>query len=106
MYYVICCTNAPDSLEKRRSVRPAHLARLKELQQQNRLLTAGPLLGKDLPQGSKNLLLAGISGSLIIADFESLELATAWAAADPYATAGVYANIEVTPFIEADLSDD
>lgn len=93
-HYAIICEDTEDSLEKRRAVRPAHLKRLQTLQSENRLLLAGPLLGNDDP----NPAVSGIKGSLIIAAFDSLEDAKAWAAADPYVTADVYARIRVEPF--------
>jgi len=94
MYYLIYCEDTPDSLEKRRSVRPAHVQRLNLLKKEGRLLTAGPLLGSD----DENPIVSGVIGSLIIAEFENLETAKAWAAADPYVTADVYANVTVQPF--------
>lgn len=83
-----------NSLERRMSVREQHLARLKELQQQDRLLVAGPMPAID----SENPGEAGFTGSTVIADFESLEQAQQWANADPYIDAGVYANVIVKPF--------
>lgn len=93
-YYAFICEDTKDSLEKRKSIRPAHLARLEQLQTENRLLAAGPLMNQD----GENALLAGIHGSLIIAQFNSLEDAKAWIAADPFATAEVYQRITVKPF--------
>lgn len=92
-YYAIICEDTPNSMEKRRAVRPAHLKRLDELQKQGRLITAGPLLNSD----SENLL-SGIHGSLMVAKFDSLEDAKAWAAADPFVTAEVYGRINVFPY--------
>ncbi len=97
MHYAIYATDAPNSFEKRRSTRPAHLQRLNELQQQGRLILAGPLLNED----HENPAQGGFCGSLIIAEFDSIEDAKAWAAADPYVTANVYANIEIKPFVKA-----
>jgi len=94
MHYVFFCEDTPDSFEKRRSVRPAHLQRVEELKQQGRLLVAGPLLGDD----DENTAISGVKGSLIIAEFSNLAEAKAWIAADPYVTADVYANITVLPF--------
>ena len=94
MLYAIYCEDTENSLEKRRSVRPAHLQRLNELEKQNRLLVAGPLMGGD----SENPMEVGIKGSLIIAEFNDIETAKNWAAADPYVTAEVYARITVQPF--------
>jgi len=94
MHYVFYCKDTPDSLEKRRSVRPAHIQRLQKLKDAGRLVVAGPLLGGD----DENPAVSGIKGSLIIAEFPNLEEAKAWAAADPYATAEVYANVTIQPF--------
>lgn len=94
MHYVIYCEDRQDSMAKRRSVRPAHLKRLDTLHEQNRLLIAGPLYNQD----DANPVVAGVKGSLIIADFDSLDEAKEWAAADPYVTADVYARVTVYPF--------
>ena len=94
MWYAIFCEDAPDSLGGRRQNRPAHLARIEKLQQQGRLLLAGPHPAVDSEDPGD----AGFSGSLIVAEFESLELATEWAQADPYLAAGVYARVQVKPF--------
>ncbi len=94
MYYVVIGTDVESSLEKRRSARTAHLARLEELKTQGRLLLAGPFPSID----SEDPGPAGFSGSLIIAEFESLDDAKAWAEADPYVAAGVYASVSVKPF--------
>jgi uncharacterized protein YciI len=94
MYYAIIGTDVTDSLEKRLSARPEHLARLQELQNQGRLLTAGPLPAIDNEDPGP----AGFSGSLIIAEFESLPDARHWANADPYVAAGVYDSVAVKPF--------
>ncbi|EOI2493266.1 MULTISPECIES: YciI family protein [Enterobacter] len=94
MFYVIYSEDVADSLEKRLSVRPAHLARLQLLQDEGRLLTAGPMPAVD----SNDPGAAGFSGSTVIAEFESLEAAQAWADADPYVAAGVYAKVTVRPY--------
>lgn len=94
MLYAIYCEDKEDTLEKRRSVRPAHLKRLELLNQQGRLLLAGPLFNDD----SDNPITGGFKGSLIIAEFPHIEEATAWAAADPYVTADIYARVTVSPF--------
>lgn len=94
MKYCIIATDTPDSLELRRSARAAHLTRLEELKQQGRLILAGPYFNQD----THNPAAGGIKGSLIIAEFDSLESAKEWAAADPYVIAGVYHNIEVNAF--------
>ncbi|EUM14245.1 protein yciI [Enterobacter sp. BIDMC 29] len=94
MLYVIYSEDVADSLEKRLSVRPAHLTRLQLLQDEGRLLTAGPMPAVD----SNDPGAAGFSGSTVIAEFESLEAAQAWADADPYVAAGVYAKVTVRPY--------
>ncbi|ELQ3992812.1 YciI family protein [Enterobacter bugandensis] len=94
MLYVIYSEDVADSLEKRLSVRTAHLARLQLLQDEGRLLTAGPMPAVD----SNDPGAAGFSGSTVIAEFESLEAAQAWADADPYVAAGVYAKVTVRPY--------
>lgn len=94
MLYMIYSTDVDNSLEARKSARPAHLARLQELDDQNRLFTAGPLPAID----SEDPADAGFTGSLVVAEFESLEAAREWAANDPYIAAGVYDNSVVKPF--------
>lgn len=94
MPYAIFGDDTPNSLEKRLAARPAHLARLNALQQDGRLLLAGPLPAIDSPDPGP----AGFSGSLIVAEFESLEAALSWAEADPYVEAGVYERVTVKPF--------
>lgn len=94
MWYVINATDHEGSLERRLSVRARHLARLQELQNQGRLLLAGPCPAVDANDPGP----AGFSGSLIVAEFASLEAAQAWADADPYIAAGVYAKVTVSPF--------
>lgn len=94
MLYVINGEDVPDSLEKRMSVRPAHLARIQALQEDGRLILAGPYPAIDSPDPGP----AGFSGSLIVAEFDSLEAAQGWAGGDPYVAAGVYAKVTVKPF--------
>ncbi|MGY5956889.1 YciI family protein [Kosakonia sp. BK9b] len=94
MLYVIFAEDVADSLEKRLSVRPAHLARLQLLHDEGRLLTAGPMPAVD----SNDPGAAGFTGSTVIAEFESLEAAQAWAQDDPYVAAAVYQNVTVKPF--------
>ena len=94
MLYAISGEDVPDSLEKRMAVRPAHLERIKAVQGDGRLVLAGPYPAIDSPDPGP----AGFSGSLIVAEFESLEAAQAWAEADPYVAAGVYAKLTVRPF--------
>lgn len=93
MLYVIYAQDKADSLEKRLSVRPAHLARLQLLHDEGRLLTAGPM-----PTVDSNDPGCGFTGSTVIAEFESLEAAQARADADPYVAAGVYEHVSVKPF--------
>ena len=94
MLYAIIGEDHPDSLAKRLSVRPAHLERLKVLQEQGRMILAGPFPAIDAIDPGP----AGFSGSLIVAEFAALEEAQAWADADPYVAAGVYARVSVKPF--------
>ena len=94
MFYAIVGQDVPDSLNKRLAARPAHLERLQALQQAGRLLLAGPFPAID----SNDPGAAGFSGSLIVAEFDSLADAQAWADADPYVAAGVYADVSVKPF--------
>jgi len=94
MWYMIFAQDHPDSLEKRRAARPDHLRRLEALREAGRLLLAGPLPAVDNEDPGP----AGFTGSLVVARFDSLEEAQAWAAADPYQAAGVYARVEVRPF--------
>ncbi len=94
MYYVIIATDVADSAELRRAARPAHLARLQQLRDQGRLLTAGPCPAIDSEEPGA----AGMTGSVIIAEFDSLEDARAWADADPFVAGGVYQDVRVQPF--------
>ncbi len=94
LYYAIIGEDVPDSLPLRQAARPAHLARLQTLQDEGRLLLAGPFPAIDSPDPGP----AGFSGSLIVAAFDSLEAAQAWAEADPYVAAGVYTRVSVKPF--------
>ncbi len=94
MYYAIICEDAENVLEKRKSIRPAHLARLQVLNDENRLLAAGPLMNQD----GDNPVVAGIHGSLIISKFNSFNEAKEWISADPFVTAEVYQRITVKPF--------
>ena len=94
MLYLIEGRDVPDSLPARLQARPAHLARLIALRDAGRLLLAGPLPAIDAEDPGE----AGYSGSLIVAEFASLDAARAWADADPYVAAGVYAEVEVRPF--------
>lgn len=94
MFYAIISEDIEDSLALRLQTRPAHLARLEQLKDEGRLLLAGPNPAVDSDDPGS----AGFSGSLVVAEFPSLEEAESWAAADPYMTAGVYAHVTVKPF--------
>jgi hypothetical protein len=94
MWYAINGRDRPDSLAKRQAARPAHLERLEQLKEQGRLLLAGPYPAVDAEDPGP----AGYAGSLIVAEFNSLEDARAWADSDPYVAAGVYAEVSVQPF--------
>jgi uncharacterized protein YciI len=94
MLYAIISEDLPGSLQRRVGSRPAHLARLEALRAEGRLVLAGPhpLIDSNDPGP------AGFSGSLVVAEFDSRELAIAWASEDPYVAAGVYAKVTVKPF--------
>ena len=94
MYYAIISQDIEDSLEKRLAARPAHIERLKQLNQEGRLLIAGPHPAIDSEDPGE----AGFSGSLVVAEFNSLADAQTWADADPYVAAGVYAQVTVKPY--------
>jgi uncharacterized protein YciI len=94
MLYAIISQDKPDSLERRLQARPAHLARLEALKNDARLILAGPHPAVDSPDPGP----AGFTGSLVVAEFDSLEAARAWADADPYMAADVYARSDVKPF--------
>jgi uncharacterized protein YciI len=97
MWFAIIGTDVADSLEKRKSARPAHIARLQDLLDQGRLLVAGafPAIESEDPGP------AGFTGSLILAEFPSQADAETWARADPYIAAGVYADVSIKPFRKA-----
>ncbi|WP_158970660.1 YciI family protein [Paraglaciecola sp. L3A3] len=94
MWYVIYSEDVENSLPMRKEARPAHLARLQELTDQGRLLVAGPCPAIDSDDPGE----AGFTGSVVILDFDSLEQAKEWAAADPYMAAGVYKTVTVKPY--------
>lgn len=94
MFYAIRGTDVPNSLDRRKAARPAHIARLELLRDAGRLLLCGPFPAIDAEDPGP----AGYTGSLIVAEFDSLGDAHAWAQADPYVTAGVYATVDVQPF--------
>jgi len=83
-----------NSLEKRKGARPDHIARLNKLQDEGRLILAGPHPSIDVSEPGE----AGFSGSLIVAKFDNLQEARSWADADPYVSAGVYSSVIVKPF--------
>jgi len=94
MLFAIISEDVNDSLQKRLSVRPAHLQRLQDLQDAGRLILAGPHPAVE----SENPGEAGFTGSLIIAEFDNLAAAQQWADSDPYNAAGVYAKVTIKPF--------
>ena len=94
MLYIINGEDRPGSLDARLAARPDHLARLQALQAEGRLVLAGPCPAIDSPDPGP----AGFSGSLIVAEFPSLEAARTWADADPYVAAGVYEKVTIKPF--------
>jgi uncharacterized protein YciI len=91
---MICAEDVPNSLPLRRSVREKHIARLEQLQNEGRLILAGPFPAVDSNDPGE----AGFTGSLIVAEFSDLAEAQAWANADPYVEAGIYAKVIVKPF--------
>jgi uncharacterized protein YciI len=94
MLYTIIGQDVPDSLEYRKAARPAHVARLQALQDEGRLLLAGPFPAVDANDPGA----AGFTGSLIVAEFPSQGEAQAWADTDPYVSGGVYSHVSVQPF--------
>jgi uncharacterized protein YciI len=94
MWYAIVANDRPGSLPARLAARPAHLSRLTQLLDEGRLLLAGPFPAIDSDDPGP----AGFSGSLIVAEFVDLDAARAWADADPFVAAGVYADVSVRPF--------
>lgn len=94
MLYAIVGEDAPGTLDRRLAARPQHLVRLNALQAEGRLILAGPFPAIDAADPGP----AGFTGSLIVAEFASLDDARAWADADPYVAAGVYADVGVKPF--------
>ncbi len=96
MLYAIIAGDHPDSLAARRKARPAHLERLDALQAEGRLILAGPHPAVDAADPGE----AGFSGSLVVAEFEDLTAARAWADADPYVAAGVYREVVIKPFLQ------
>jgi len=96
MWYAITGIDVENSLDKRKAVRPAHLARLQKLLEEGRLLLAGPFPAIDEEDPGP----AGFSGSLIVAEFDDLDAAKEWADHDPYRAAGVYREVTVRPFCQ------
>ena len=94
MYYAILCEDVEGSLPLRKQARPAHLERISKLVDQGRLLVAGPHPAVDCEDPGE----AGFTGSLIVAEFDSLEAAISWADADPYSSAGVFSKVTVKPY--------
>jgi hypothetical protein len=95
MLYMILGRDAPDALPARRQHRPAHLERLQALRAAGRLVLAGPLPAIDAPDPGP----AGFTGSLVVAEFDSLSEARAWAEADPYLAGGAWVDADVRPFL-------
>ena len=96
MLYAIVGHDAENALAIRRRVRPAHLDRARELVAEGRLLLGGPLPSIDAEDPGE----AGFDGSLIVAEFPSLEAAREWIDADPYVTEGVFERVDVYPFLQ------
>lgn len=96
MLYAISAQFIPDCSDQRAAARPAHVERLQALQGEGRLILAGPIPAIDAADPGA----AGFAGSLIVAEFPSLAEAETWARADPYAAAGIYAQLTVQPFVK------
>ena len=96
MWYVIYSKDRENALEARLQARPDHLERVNAMLDEGRILLAGPRPAIDSPDPGP----AGFEGSLIVAEFDSLEAARSWAESDPYVLAGVYESVEVSPFIK------
>ena len=94
MLYTVISQDVEDSLEKRMAVRPAHIERLNILKNEGRLILAGPHPAIDNNEPGE----AGFTGSLVVAEFDSLEDAQTWADADPYLASGAYESVVVKPF--------
>ena len=94
MLYAVISQDAADTLDQRLAARPAHLRRLEQLRDEGRLILAGPHPAIDNEDPGP----AGFTGSLVVAEFDSLQDATSWANADPYLAAGVYEQVSVKPF--------
>ena len=96
MLYAILGEDVPNSGERRKAARPEHLKRIEQLVADGRVIVAGPFPAIDSPEPGPS----GVTGSLIVAEFDSLEDARAWIDADPYVTEGVFANVTVKPFMK------
>jgi len=96
MLYAIVADDVEHSLEKRKAARPAHMQRMQQLIADGRVVLAGPMPAIDSPDPGPS----GFSGSLIVAEFESLEAAREWIDADPYVTEGIFARVSVKPFLQ------
>jgi uncharacterized protein YciI len=94
MLYATLTEDVPDSSSKREAARAAHMKRMSQMQDAGRIIISGPCLATDSPDS----LSAGFWGSVIIAEFESLQAARAWADADPYVAGGVWSKVTVKPF--------
>lgn len=94
MLYAFISQDKPDTLDKRLAARPAHLERLQALKNEGRLILAGPHPAIDSEDPGE----AGFTGSLVVAEFDSIEDARQWADTDPYVSTGVYENVVVKPF--------
>ena len=96
MLYAIVAEDVANSSDKRQAVRPAHMKRMQQLIADGRVVLAGPMPAIDSPDPGP----AGFTGSLIVAEFESLQAARAWIDADPYVTEGIFSNVSVKPFLQ------
>jgi uncharacterized protein YciI len=96
MLYAIVAEDVANSGEKRKAARPAHMKRIEQLVADGRIIVAGPFPAIDSPDPGPS----GVSGSLIVAEFDSLEDARAWINADPYVTEGVFGKVSVKPFLK------
>lgn len=94
MLYAIIAEDIPESSAKREAARAAHMKRMAAMQAAGRIAISGPCLATENPDPAA----AGIVGSVIIAEFESLEAARSWADADPYVAGGVWVKVKVMPF--------
>lgn len=96
MLYAIVAQDVENSLAKRKAARPAHMQRMQQLIADGRVVLAGPMPAIDSPDPGPS----GFSGSLIVAEFESLEAARAWIEADPYVREGIFSSVSVKPFLQ------